>query len=137
MSHMDIGNTSDPIVLGDGEGRSYPCGAMRAVFKADGPETGDTYSISEWWLDPGCTGPGAHRHESNDDTFYVLAGEVTFVLDGITTVAGPGAFVRVPPGAEHDYRNDGAVEARMLNFYVPGGFEQDMPMIVDWFAEHG
>jgi hypothetical protein len=35
---------------------------MRAVFRADGGETADTYSISEWWLEPGTPGPGPHSH---------------------------------------------------------------------------
>ena len=66
--------------------------------------------------------------------FYVLAGEVTFVLDGQTSVAGAGSFLRVPPGVEHDYRNDGSAAARALNVFVPGGFEIEMPKIVEWFA---
>jgi mannose-6-phosphate isomerase-like protein (cupin superfamily) len=123
------------IILGDREGRSYPCGTMRAVFKADGPETNDTYSISEWWLDPRSGGPGAHHHDVNDDVFYVLSGAVTFVLDGAEFVSGAGSFVRVPPGVVHDYRNDGDEPARLLNVYVPGGFEAEMPAIVEWFAK--
>ncbi len=38
----------DVIVLRPGEGRAYEWGAMRGVFKADGKETGDAYSVSEW-----------------------------------------------------------------------------------------
>ena len=91
-----MNDQSSVIVLGDGAGREYPCGTIRAVFKADGPETADRYSISEWWLEPGSQGPGEHRHEANDDTFYVLSGTATFVLDGDVVTVGPGSFVRVP-----------------------------------------
>ncbi len=133
-SHPDPAGRT--IVLGPDEGRSYPCGDMHAVFKADGDETDATYSISEWHLEPGCQGPGAHRHDANDDTFYVLEGTVTFHLDGRILEATPGTFVRVPPGVEHGFANDGDVPARFLNVYVPGGFEDDMPSIVQWFAEH-
>ena len=106
---------SEVIHLGPDEGRAYDCGpTMRAVFKADGDETGDTYSISEWTLEPGCTGVGAHHHDDND----------------------AGSFVRAPHGVDHDFRNDGDVPARFLNVYVPGGFEHDMPSIVDWYAQH-
>ncbi len=133
---MDItsSNSGDIIQLGDGGGRGYPLGRARAVFKADGAETNDSYSVSEWWLDPGFAGFGAHRHDANDDMFYVLAGEVTFVLDGQTSVAGAGSFLRVPPGVEHDYRNDGSAAARIVNVFIPGGFEIEMPKIVEWFA---
>ena len=106
---------------------------MRAVFKADGVETADAYSISEWTLEPGSPGPGPHHHDANDDVFFVLAGVATFVLDGEEITAGPGSFVRVPPGVEHDYRNDSASDVRLLNLYIPGGFEQEMPAIVEWF----
>lgn len=135
--------TSDPhdptrraIVLGPSEGRSYPCGDMHAEFKADGDETANTYSVSEWTLDPGCQGPGTHRHDANDDTFYVIEGTVTFLLDDETLPAPAGTFVRVPPGVDHGFRNDGEQPARLLNIYVPGGFEDEMPAIVGWFAEH-
>jgi hypothetical protein len=70
----DSGRTGRrPVVLGPGEGRAYPMGRISAVFKADGAETGQLYSISEWWLDPHTKGPGAHSHPE-DDVFYVLAG---------------------------------------------------------------
>ncbi len=133
---LDMNDQSSVIVLGDGAGREYPCGTMRAVFKADGPETADRYSISEWWLEPGSQGPGEHRHEANDDTFYVLSGTATFILDGDVVTVGPGSFVRVPPTVSHDYRNDTDEPVRLLNIYVPGGFEQEMPAIVAWFADH-
>ena len=59
-----------PIVLPPGAGRAYPMGRIQAVFKADGAESAERYSISEWWLEPRTTGPGAHAH-SEDDVFYV------------------------------------------------------------------
>ena len=135
-SYLQPSSTGRTIVLGPDEGRSYPCGDMRAVFKADGDETDRRYSISEWILEPGCQGPGAHTHDANDDTFFVLEGTVTFTLDDRVHVAAPGTFVRVPPGVAHGFANDGEVTARFLNVYVPGGFEDDMPSIVQWFAEH-
>ncbi len=36
----------------------------------------------------------------------------------------------------HDYRNDTDEPVRLLNVYVPGGFEEEMPGIVAWFASH-
>ena len=56
-----------PIVLGPGEGRRYDMGAPRAVFKADGPEVSGRISVSEWWLDARHEGPGAHKHDDNEE----------------------------------------------------------------------
>lgn len=124
------------IVLGPDEGRAYPMGGMRAVFKADEAETGATFSISEWWLEPQTPGPGAHSHDANDDIFYVIEGVVSFQIDGEWIDVPKGGFVRAAPGVTHDFANRSDARAGLLNIYVPGGFERDMPAIVDWFARN-
>ena len=110
-------------------------GRIHAVFKADGAESENRYSISEWWLEPKTTGPGAHAHEE-DDIFYVLAGTMSFLVGGSWVDAQAGSFVLVPAGETHDFENRGTVRAGVLNFSVPGGFEPNMPGISAWFNEH-
>ncbi|MGH9801263.1 MAG: cupin domain-containing protein, partial [Blastocatellia bacterium] len=121
------------IYLPAGQGRSYPLGAMQSFFLADGEETKDVYSISEWWLDPHTPGPGAHLHEANDDIFYVLEGTITFLAGTQRVDASKGAFLRVPAGVMHDFENTTDKQAGLLNIYIPGGFEKEMPAIVEWF----
>jgi hypothetical protein len=36
----------------------------------------------------------------------------------------------------HDFENRSEARAGVLNFSIPGSFEEDMPSIVEWFAEH-
>jgi hypothetical protein len=36
----------------------------------------------------------------------------------------------------HDFRNPTGRVARLLNLYIPGGFEREMPGIVAWFAKN-
>ncbi len=136
MSAADDGIPAGVVLLPSGGGRRYAMGTMRADFKADA-ETGERYCISEWWLDPGCPGVGAHRHESNDDVFYVLSGTLEFLIGDRWHRVSQGAFIRIPAGVMHDYRNTGDRPAGLLNFYIPGGFEGAMPAIVDWFAKNG
>jgi mannose-6-phosphate isomerase-like protein (cupin superfamily) len=124
-----------PLVLPPGAGRRYPMGRIQAVFKADGPESENRYAISEWWLEPRTTGPGAHAH-AEDDVFYVLAGTMSFLVGEDWVDAEAGSFVLVPAGMTHDFENRGSVRAGVLNFSVPGGFEPHMPAIGAWFAEH-
>ncbi|WP_255987456.1 cupin domain-containing protein [Chitinolyticbacter albus] len=122
------------IVLPAGSGRHYALGPMQASFLADGEETANRYSISEWWLDPHTEGPGAHHHDANDDVFYVIGGTMSFLAGDAWFDAAPGTFVRIPAGVTHDFANRGQTRAGVLNFYIPGGFEAEMPAIVDWFA---
>jgi mannose-6-phosphate isomerase-like protein (cupin superfamily) len=124
-----------PIILAPGAGRAYPMGRIAALFKADGAETAQRYSISEWWLEPHTQGPGAHSHEA-DDVFYVLEGTMSFLLGDRWIDAAKGSFVLVPGGTTHDFENRGAARAGVLNFSAPGTFEEDMPSIADWFRQH-
>jgi mannose-6-phosphate isomerase-like protein (cupin superfamily) len=66
----------------------------------------------------------AHVHDDEDDAFYILEGELTFVFGGEEASAPPCTFVLVPPGVEHGFRNDGDVSVRMLNIHAPGGFDR-------------
>lgn len=124
------------IHLPPGQGRSYELGAMRAVFKADGAETGDRYSVSEWWLEPHAAGPGAHRHEANDEVFYVISGTAGILVGETWLEAPTGSFLRIPAGVMHDFRNITGERIGLLNFFIPGGFERNMPEIAAWFAQH-
>ena len=125
----------EAIALPPGGGRAYPMGRIHAVFKADGAETGRGYSISEWWLEPNTQGPGAHAH-AEDDVFYVIEGTMSFLIGDRWIDAPKGSFVLAPGGVTHDFENRGAVRAGVLNFYAPGTFEEHMPGIARWFAEH-
>ena len=133
----DSGSTDGrrPVVLGPGEGRAYPMGPLSAVFKADGDETAARYSISEWWLDPHTKGPGPHSHVK-DDVMYVLAGTLSVLVDTEWIDASAGTFVLVPGGVTHDFENRSAERAGMLSVSAPGGFEQELPGIAEWWAEH-
>src|SRR5881392_2252811 len=66
----------------------------------------------------------AHVHREEDDSFYILEGEMTFVVDDETVLAPPGTFVLIPPGVEHGFRNDGTTPVRMLNIHAPAGFDR-------------
>lgn len=125
----------DPLLLAPGAGRSYDMGHMRAVFKGDGEESGHAWSISEWILEPGCPGPGAHSHDE-DDIFFVLDGTVSLLIGEDWTDAGPGTFACAPGGTVHGFANRTDRPARFLNVSTPGGFEAMMPAILAWFRDN-
>ena len=110
-------------------------GRIAAVFKADGAETAERYSVPEWWLEPHTQGPGAHSH-LEDDVFYVLEGTMSFLVGGEWLDASRGSFVLVPAGVTHDFENRSEARAGVLNLSIPGNFEEDMPSIAKWFDEH-
>ena len=110
-------------------------GRISALFKADGEETASRYSISEWWLEPHTQGPGVHAH-AEDDVVFVIEGTMSFFVEGEWIDAERGSFVLVPGGSPHDFENRSPARAGALNFSAPGDFEQHMPDIAKWFADH-
>ena len=129
-------NTARPaIVRLPDDGRKYPMGRISALFLADNDETRARYSISQWWLEPHTKGPGAHSH-AEDDVFFVIEGTMSFLLGDRWVDAPRGSFVLAPGGTTHDFENRSGARAGVLNFSVPGGFENEMPGIARWFEEH-
>lgn len=68
--------------------------------------------------------------------FYVIEGTMSILVGERWIDAARGTFVLAPAGVRHDFENRGARRAGILNFSIPGGFENDMPAIAKWFAEN-
>jgi len=122
-------------IVAPGQGRVYPMGKMRAVFKADLDETETKYSISEWWLEPDTAGPGPHSH-AEDHVYYVIEGELSVFFDGAWSKAERGSYILIPGGTPHDFQNRGVARVGFMSINSPGGFERQLPGIVEWFAEN-
>jgi mannose-6-phosphate isomerase-like protein (cupin superfamily) len=73
---------------------------------------------------PNADGPDSHVHEDEDDVFYVLDGELTFLLDEGDVAAPTGTFVLVPPRVRHTFRNALDRPTRVLNIHAPAGFDR-------------
>jgi len=78
---------------------------------------------------PAGAGPPAHVHERQAEGFYVLSGELELVvgLDEEVVRAEPGSAVWVPKSTRHSFRVVSDEDARLLNFYAPGGFDDHLP----------
>ena len=129
-------NSSDILMLNKEQGRVYDCGTMTSIFKADENETSENYSISEWWLEANSHGPGAHSHDANDEVFYGIKGITSILVGDQRVEIKKGTFIRIPAKTVHDFANHTHKKSGVLNFFIPGGFEKNMPAIVEWFRAH-
>jgi quercetin dioxygenase-like cupin family protein len=105
-----------------GEGEAFWVAGELVTIKATSEDTGGAYSLTEeiW---PPEVGPPPHIHHTQDETFYVLEGELEFVSEDIVTRAGAGSLVHVPNGVQRAYKNPGPADARAIVIFTPGGFE--------------
>ena len=97
------------------------------TFLVTGEESGGAYFAMEALVPPG-GGPPPHIHTREDEIFYVLEGEIEFLLGEETITAGPGDFVNVPRGTVHRFENTGAATAKLVLTFTPAGIEH-------WFAD--
>ena len=113
------------LFLESGQGRSYYFGQDLYTFKAIGEETGEAYALCEVIVAPGGGAP-THRHQGQNESFYVQDGEIEFQLDDRTFVATAGTFLHSPKGQLHRFTNTTATPAKMLVWVTPAGFEKFM-----------
>lgn len=92
------------------------------TFLVTGEESGGAYFAMEALVPPG-GGPPPHIHRREEETFYLIEGEIEFLLGEQRIIAGPGDFVNVPRGTVHCFRNTGAGTARMVLTFTPAGIE--------------
>lgn len=82
-------------------------------------ETGGLYSLFDVLL-PSQAGTGLlQSNERQDESFYVLDGEVAFRFQDQNIVASPGTFVYVPKNTPFSFQNLGTTQARTLFFRTP------------------
>lgn len=89
-----------------------------ATAKASAEQTGGRFSLTEQLL-PGGTATPLHSQPEDDESFYVLEGEVTFYLeDGQPIPASAGSFVHIPEGVAHAFQVNSKI-VRVLNITTP------------------
>ncbi|PZR61185.1 MAG: hypothetical protein DLM71_09165 [Chloroflexi bacterium] len=60
-----------------------------------------------------------HRHENEEEGFYIVDGQVTIFADSAENQLGPGGFAFVPRGTTHAFRLD-STQATLLLLISPG-----------------
>src|SRR5262245_15144407 len=108
-----------PIVVGPGEGTTIqgPVGGP-LTFKVRGQQTGGGLTALEHVTPPG-QGPPLHTHDDEDESWYVLDGELECRLGEELRRAPAGSFVFVPRGTPHCFANVGDEPARILVLFTP------------------
>lgn len=80
------------------EGRTIAVVGDVYRFLATGEETAQRYAMSEAIVPPG-GGPPQHVHSREEESFYILEGEITFQVGDEQIVAVAGTFANMPAGA--------------------------------------
>jgi mannose-6-phosphate isomerase-like protein (cupin superfamily)/catechol 2,3-dioxygenase-like lactoylglutathione lyase family enzyme len=92
-------------------------------------------AVIELTVPPGGS-PPLHVHESLDDAFLLLDGEVVVRCGDETLVARPGTYVVLPHGTEHTFRVTSTGPARLLLIHGDDSFLQFVESLGTPTTEH-
>ncbi len=94
---------------------------LRTWIKADRKRTGGNFSLIEQIIPAGFESPW-HVHNTEDESFYVIEGSVTILVNGTTVKLGTGGYAFGPRGVPHGFRVEGDGPARILLMTTGGDF---------------
>ena len=87
-----------------------------------GDDTGGKYCLIEAGLAPGMGVP-RHTHTREDETYYVLSGELEVAVGDEVFILSQGDTLIAPRDIPHQLRNSGKTENHYLLMFSPSGFE--------------
>jgi quercetin dioxygenase-like cupin family protein len=120
---------SDAIYVSENEGTVKWVSGDVYDIKLSSEQSHGTLSFVVATVPPG-NGPIAHIHETSDEAFYVIDGELEFLNGEKTLTAQAGDFIYVPRGTRHRFKNRSTRDTRMVFLFTPGGPEE-------FFLRHG
>ncbi len=107
-----------PQVAQPGALRTFQDGLFRVLVAAE--QTNDAFALLEMYLSLGA-GPPRHLHTREDETIYVLEGELSFRVGDEVLVARAGQAVFGPRQVPHQFKVVSPT-ARILMLLTPGRF---------------
>jgi quercetin dioxygenase-like cupin family protein len=102
------------------EGQSVWFFNSKTFIKATAAQTGGGFGLIEQICPAGTESP-YHMHHNEDETFYIIDGQATFISGDTVIKATSGSFVFLPRNIPHGFRID--APTRLLILVTPGGFE--------------
>lgn len=106
-----------PYALKAGRGWIYRFGIDFTV-KSSEVQKGSGVAVLEYTTKRG-EEPSSHTHQTEDEMFYVLEGQILFQCGGKSFDLGPGDFIFLPRGIEHGYTIRGSEFVRLLVITSP------------------
>ena len=121
-------NALKSVAVDPGHGEAWWFLGTLATIKISGEQSGERLAIFESLL-PREAAPPLHTHPQ-DETFYLLEGEMTVWLNGVPKHCTPGSTVFFPGGTPHTFFVESET-ARVLVLSTPSGIEQFVRALSD------
>ena len=121
MTESIVPVTGSVISGPDAQTAIWFLGALAQV-RVSGEQTGGAFALADHLAQRGNASP-VHVHDRDDETFFVLDGELRVFAGEEEHAAGPGTVAVLPRRLRHAYVVTSAT-ARFLTLHTPAGFER-------------
>lgn len=105
------------------EGKAYWFDGNLMEIKATGEETNDVFCLIEGVHPAGYETP-LHLHRNEEETMYILEGEVIYTIGDKTLTGKVGTIIYAPRNMPHKFKVVSTEPARTLTLLTPAGGEQ-------------
>ena|SRR5690348_6167247 len=110
-----------PFAVNVGDASAYVSVGELITILASGEQTGGAFGLMESVLVRGAE-PPPHVHHREDESFFILEGDLTVRVGDDTFSAAPGSFVFCPRDVPHLLTLH-SEQVRALTLVTPGGLE--------------
>jgi mannose-6-phosphate isomerase-like protein (cupin superfamily) len=127
----------DTVTVPAGGGDRVDLGGLGIVWKIEGAEAGERFSVVHHPLAPRALAAPLHRHTQEDEYSYVLEGTLGALLGDDVVTAGPGTWVTKPRNQWHTFWNAGDTPCEIIEIISPAGFENFFRELAEVYATEG
>jgi quercetin dioxygenase-like cupin family protein len=124
------------VTVGPHEGERVAFPSFAVTFKIEGAHTRGAFSVIEYEVQPRAL-IFPHVHSREDETSYVIAGEIGVRVGDHEELVAAGGYVRKPRMVPHTFWNPTDGVARVLEIISPAGFEAYFRETTPLFDESG
>lgn len=93
-------------------------------FIATTRETAGCYFLAQTVVPANDYGPPLHVHTMEDEGFYILSGELNFIVESKEFHLKEGEFISIMKGERHSWYNSSNIEVKLLIIFTPAGIEE-------------
>ena len=111
-----------PLHTGSGSGKALWGPGDLYTYLVTGEQSGGALFAMEADV-PNGAGPPPHVHSREDETLYILEGDLEVQLGDEVRIASKGDYVWLPKGVPHRFTNISGKPMRMILTFAPAGIE--------------
>ena len=98
-----LATTLQPVATRKSLANTITFGTVNATILLTGDDTAAAFSLIEAVMRPG-TEPPYHIHEREEESFHILEGHLSVMVDGVVHECRTGDTILLPRGLPHTFR---------------------------------